>query len=214
MAKTKPLRLAPAQDGKQAARAWRVWTQGPSFYAAPRDIARHGRVSFHPNNQWQFHYGTMSHRLARPIEISKDWLGALQLKFLLGPQRFLPTSEADQGVTLCAVPSGEKLRVDLLISKRKWPSRTRLGLPRGSELKTFRLRSGRFLLVGWETEPMIPEDLARIQETNDKLRIGMENDPGETYVEMSFQSFDPVTGNVIVIIPASPDVVDVQNRDQ
>ena len=207
MQKEKALRVAPSRDGIQVANAWRFWAQGDEFYAAARDMAKLGKISFHSRFNWQFRAGSFVNRLAPPLPLSNNWLHALEIVFLIGSNVLLPLAQREEKVTLIETPEGYKLLVDLLLSRG---SRVPPSLPAetaGSVLATHRLRSGAQLVATTRTLVFTETDQAIIADTRAKLRVNFTEDPPTSgvYVEATWQTFSPKTGNVIGVIPVGCD---------
>jgi hypothetical protein len=207
MRKENALRIAPARDGAQVASAWRFWAQGDEFYAAARDTARLGKVSFHSRFNWQFRAGTLINRLAPPLSLSNNWLHALEIVFLVDHHTLLPLAQREEKVALVETPQGHKLRVDLLLSK---DSRVPPSLPRevvGTVQASHRLRNGAQLRAVTRTLALTDPDRAIIAETRANLRVNFAQDPPDSgvYVEARWQTFSAKSGNAIGIVPVGDD---------
>lgn len=206
------VRIAPQRNAQQVTNAWRIFTQGNEFYAAPRNSAQIGKVSFHKNLNWQYRLGTVSHRLARPIALTEGWLHALEISFLIDQHVFLPLEQRENKVTLIETPANYKLLVNLLLSQGV--RRVSLKPPPeiiGSILGFQRLRSGATLLITSRILPISDADRALISEVRHKLNVNFTKHPSEgVYIEMSWMSFDPKAGNVIAIIPTGYETISIQ----
>jgi hypothetical protein len=207
MRKENALRVAPGRDGVQVANAWRFWAQGDEFYAAARDMAKLGKVSFHSRFNWQFRAGTVANRLAPPLSLSNSWLHALEIVFLVDRNVLLPLAQREDKVALIETPEGYKLLVDLLLSTG---GRVPTSLPAemvGNVQAAHRLRNGAQLLAVTRTLALTDADRALITETRAKLRVNFTQDPPTSgvYVEATWQTFSPTTGNAIGIVPVGYD---------
>jgi hypothetical protein len=212
MAERTVLRVAPQRDNQQATNAWRIFTQGDEFYAAPRNMIQHGKVSFHRNFNWQYRVGSAAVRLVEPIRLSQGWLLALEIAFLIDQHVLLPLEQRESNVKLVETASGYKLLVRLLLSSDV--KRQNLRPPSdigGSLLADQRLRSGATLLVTSRVMPLSDQDRALIGDVRHKLKVNFSAWPtGEVYIEEILAFFKPSKGNVIVIIPTGLETIGIE----
>ena len=201
MASQLVVRVAPQRNGQQAANAWRIWTQGDEFYAAPRNTIQLGKVSFHRGLNWQYRVGSSTIRLARPLELSGAWLHILEISFLLDQNILMPLDQREDSVTLIETPSDYKLLVNLMLfSNVKLPN-LRPPPEIGGHLLGFqRLRSGATLIATYRIMQISDPDRALIADVRSKLRVHVDKQPtGKFYIEANWNEFSPQTGNVIAI---------------
>jgi hypothetical protein len=207
MRKQNALRVAPSRGGIPVANAWRFWAQGDEFYAAARDVAKLGKVSFHSNGNWQFRAGAALNRLAPASPLSNGWLLALQLVFLVDPDVMLPLDQREEGVRLLETPDGFKLLVDLLLSKGSSsvppPLPSEIG---GAMVAAHRLRNGTHLVATTRTMGLTAADQGFITDLRAKLRINFTGDPPASgfYAEATWQTFN-TEANLIGVIPVGQD---------
>ena len=206
MKKNRVIRVAPARDGKQIASAWRFWVQGNEFYAAPRDVATLGKISFHSNFNWQYRLGKAVFRLARPLRLSENFLHAIQLSFLVEAGVLLPLNQAETKVGLIEVPAGFKLVLNLLISPHsQTPGLTPPVEIGGTVLVSHRLRGGSSLITTSRILEMDANDLSIIKDIQEKIRINFTSLPNkkQVFAEAAWNQFDERTGNAMVIVPVN-----------
>lgn len=213
MADRNILRIAPSRGGVQIANAWRFWSQGDEFYAAARNTAALGKISFHRNGNWQHRAATGMSRLSPGLRLSAGWLHVLELVYLIGADTLLPLDQREEAVILVDTPSFHKLLLDLLLSDSSRQSHS--GPPpemRGTVLKTLRLRSGKILLVIGRVMPFTSEDQAAIADMRAKLRINFSASPNanEVYAEASLHSFQQGAGNIVQVIPIGSESLAVE----
>jgi len=206
------LRVAPSRGGRQIASAWRFWAQGDEFYAASRDAAALGKISFHKNFKWQYRLGTTTTRLAVPLRLSLGWLHAVQISFLVEADVLLPLKRADAKVRLIEVPEGSKLVLNVLVSSET--RRPVLKPPAeigGTVLDSDRLRGGASLIVTGRGLKMDANDRSIVADVRDKLRINFTGRPNanEVFAEAAWHEFDARTGNAIAIIPVGFETIQV-----
>lgn len=213
MASSKVVRIAPSRGGRPVASAWRVWFQGDEFYAAARDVARHGKISFHKDFKWQYRLGALVQPLAAPTPLSERWLHALEIAFLVDEDAYLPPEQAERGVILVETPADHKCLVNIL---RHRDHHQRFVDPpaevRGIVLHHFRLRAGHSIIVTGRTRPMDSDDRAVIAKVRSDLRFNVERSGDIVYAEGMWQQFDARSGNAIAIVPVGPDSVSILRK--
>jgi len=207
------VRVAPQRNGQQAAGAWRIFTRGDEFYAAPRNTVQHGKISFHRGQNWQYRVGTMTTHLAKPVAMSGGWLHVLEIAFLIDQNVLLPFEQTEDSVTLIETPIDHKLLVNLLLSSdTKRPNTKPPPEVNGRILGVHRLRSGATLIATNRILPISDSDRALIADVRSKLKVQLQKQPtSKFYVEANWCEFNPQTGNVIGIVPTGNEVVSIKS---
>jgi len=207
----KALRFAPSRDGVQVASSWRIFAQGGDFYAAARNVAVFGKISFHPGPNWQLRVGTLLKRLEPPISLENGWTHALELRFVVEGNCYVPIEKREQQVALVNTPVGHNLVFNILWAP---DDRVASSIPLsfgGTAVWRHVLRGGDAVAVTARTTPRTVADAELLRDVKSQLRVQYQQapNPEHTFIEAEWHSFHAVNGNVIVIMPMDPTVVAV-----
>ena len=210
MSERNTIRICPTRERVQRASAWRIWVQGNEAYISSRDMVTMGKISLHRNGHWLYRVGTSVRTLAPGLTYSGGWHHALQLTFLVDERAILPVRQMEARATLVEVPLGSKLVLNMLFSSKEIGAGTAPPYELGGALAWHRrLRSGAGFAVIQRILPQDRYDAQIFTDVRDKLRINLTKlpIPGDIFAEAIWQNFDSVTGNAIVIVPVTPEVL-------
>jgi len=175
-------------------------------------MAKLGKVSFHPGLNWQFRVGTAVQRLAPPLSLADGWMHALELRFLITPNCFLPIEDRERDVPFAEIAEGENLIVNILWAPDGQAAGDIPAMMGGQAIWRHRLSGGESVAVTSRAMPMSESDTTLADEVISKLRVNFRKPPvlSDTFIEAEWMSFHPQNGNVVVIIPVDSRVVGVE----
>ena len=209
----KAIRVGPQNAaGEQLASAWRIWSQGDNFFAAPRNLAQFGKISFHPGYRWQHRIGNAMKPLPRPPELVAGWRLALRLSFLITENTLPVPLDSDPKVRLVIVPTHHKLVVDLWLQSEPAPFAGRLpqGVA-GQEVASIQLRAGRWLFASAFVASMSHSDAVLAAEQRAKIRAHFDDVPPKVFFcEAMLLDYEEGNGNFVTIVPLGTEAIDVR----
>jgi hypothetical protein len=186
----------------QAAGAWRFWVSGDSFYAAHREISKTTKFSFHPAGKWQFRSGTTVQAFITTCHLSPEWLHAVSIQTVIMPGALQPHPEEDEKVTLLDMGSERKQSLNLFVSLRKMDQDPAAPEEGGLFLWRGQLRDGRRVVLHGVN--------LRLLETERQRSIDRQHETpdmkGAAYSETVWYDPHPELGNVVLVVPATPEL--------
>jgi hypothetical protein len=208
----KIFRVAPAQAGQLVASFWKFWIEGNELYAMNRD-ASSMKISVHASGQTHLRMERRDlHPLFPPFSIAgSDWLHALEIRYLVAPDRFRPTPKKlkkKEKAYLIDVPNGHALILNLLLtSTAPMPGLpTQFGGARTLWVAT--LTDGRHVTLIGRVMPLDAENeehLARLRGA-DGPKVTFDEEPTAPHLELCHVFWGP-GGNIVLIVPAGSEAI-------
>jgi hypothetical protein len=212
----KAFRVAPGNSGEPTASFWKFWIVGKELYAMNRD-AGSIKISVHASGQLHLRREQRDQQMLVPaMRIgASDWYHALEMRYLVGPGAFRPKPKPpkkNEKAFLVDTADGDALLLNLLVSAPRPTEPVPFPFSTGQTLWTSELTDGRKATLIARVMPIDDQSRERLNffrgPDGPKVTLSVPTaEPG--YLEHSDVHSSTNGGNVILIIPAGPEVIRV-----